>query len=169
IAGHMVSPVPRPSDVDPRLAAFDDVVAKGMAKKPDKRYQTAGELAEAARRALNAPVRLAGRSSRHAAARAERPGSRKTVLVAGAVALVLVAAGFGLWRWAPWSGEGDDAGLPAGAVPEIAATVPADIRDTGRLVIGVNVPYAPMEFKNADGQLVGFDVELMNAVSRVLG
>ncbi|PRC62449.1 protein kinase, partial [Mycobacterium sp. ITM-2017-0098] len=42
IAGHMVSPVPRPSDVDPRLAAFDDVVAKGMAKKPDKRYQTAG-------------------------------------------------------------------------------------------------------------------------------
>ncbi|PRC61757.1 protein kinase, partial [Mycobacterium sp. ITM-2017-0098] len=42
-------------------------------------------------------------------------------------------------------------------------------RDTGRLVIGVNVPYAPMEFKNADGQLVGFDVELMNAVSRVLG
>lgn len=47
--------------------------------------------------------------------------------------------------------------------------MPADIRDTGRLVIGVNVPYAPMEFKNADGQLVGFDIELMSAVSRVLG
>lgn len=32
---------------------------------------------------------------------------------------------------------------PLGAVPEIAATVPPEIRDAGRLVIGVNVPYAP--------------------------
>ena len=44
IEGHMVSPPPRPSAIDPRLAAFDDVIAKGMAKKPAKRYQTAGEL-----------------------------------------------------------------------------------------------------------------------------
>ncbi|MGB3356401.1 MAG: ABC transporter substrate-binding protein, partial [Mycobacterium sp.] len=72
--------------------------------------------------------------------------------------------------WAPWRDAGGDAPpLPAGAVESIAATVPADIRDRGRLVIGVNVPYAPMEFKNADGQLVGFDVELMNAVTEVLG
>ena len=34
IAGHMMAPPPRPSDADPRLAAFDDVIAKGMAKKP---------------------------------------------------------------------------------------------------------------------------------------
>ena len=53
IAGHMVSPPPRPSAIDPKLAAFDDVIAKGMAKKPAKRYQTAGELAAAARRALD--------------------------------------------------------------------------------------------------------------------
>jgi serine/threonine protein kinase len=51
IKGHMVSPPPRPSVVDPKLAAFDDVIAKGMAKKPAKRYPTAGELAAAARRA----------------------------------------------------------------------------------------------------------------------
>ncbi|MFB1295748.1 bifunctional serine/threonine-protein kinase/transporter substrate-binding domain-containing protein [Mycobacterium sp. pW049] len=169
IAGHMVSQIPRPSDVDPRLAAFDEVIAKGMAKKPAKRYQTAGELAEAAKRALNAPVRRTGSSSRHSAARAGRTGSRKAVLVAGVAALVVAAGGIGLWQWAPWKDDGDDAALPAGAVPEIAATVPADVRETGRLVIGVNVPYAPMEFKNTDGQLVGFDVELMNAVSRVLG
>jgi serine/threonine protein kinase len=47
IKGHMVSPPPRPSAVDPKLSAFDDVIAKGMAKKPEKRYQTAGELAAA--------------------------------------------------------------------------------------------------------------------------
>ena len=31
IAGHMVSAPPRPSTFDPKLAAFDDVIAKGMA------------------------------------------------------------------------------------------------------------------------------------------
>lgn len=169
IAGHMVSPIPCPSDVDTRLAAFDEVIAKGMAKKPAKRYQSAGELAAAAKRALNAPVRRTGSSSRHSAARSGRKGSRKALIVAGVAALVVAAGGIGLWQWAPWKDDGDDAALPAGAVPEIAATVPEDVRDTGRLVIGVNVPYAPMEFKNTDGQLVGFDVELMNAVSRVLG
>jgi ABC-type amino acid transport substrate-binding protein len=37
------------------------------------------------------------------------------------------------------------------------------------LVIGVNVPYAPNEFKDAYGEIVGFDVDLMNAVARTLG
>lgn len=168
IAGHMVSPIPRPSDVDPRLAAFDEVIAKGMAKKPANRYRSATELAQAAKRALDVPVRRTG-SSRHSAARRERRGSRKALIAAGVAALVIAAGGIGLWQWAPWRDDSESAALPAGAVAEIAATVPADVRETGRLVIGVNVPYAPMEFKNTDGQLVGFDVELMNAVSRVLG
>ena len=167
IAGHMVSPIPQPSEVDPRLAAFDEVIAKGMAKKPAQRYQTAGELAEAAKRALNAPARR-GSGSRHAAVRSERKRPGKPLIAAAVAAVVLAAAGIGVWQWAPWNGDADSA-LPAGAVPEVAATVPAEVRDTGRLVIGVNVPYAPMEFKNADGQLVGFDVELMNAIARVLG
>ncbi len=167
IAGHMVSPIPQPSEVDSRLAAFDEVIAKGMAKKPAQRYQTAGELAEAAKRALNAPARR-GSGSRHAAVRSERKRPGKPLIAAAVAAVVLAAAGIGMWQWAPWNGDADSA-LPAGAVPEVAATVPAEVRDTGRLVIGVNVPYAPMEFKNADGQLVGFDVELMNAISRVLG
>jgi ABC-type amino acid transport substrate-binding protein len=59
--------------------------------------------------------------------------------------------------------------LPAGAVPAIAETVPADIRARGRLVIGVNVPYAPNEFRDAYGELAGFDVDLMDAVARTLG
>ncbi|MBX7452265.1 transporter substrate-binding domain-containing protein [Mycolicibacterium sp. 3033] len=168
IAGHMVSPLPRPSDTDPRLAAFDAVIAKGMAKKPEKRYQSAGELAAAARRAMTAPVPRVGRGSRHAA----RPRRRAPVkaLSAAAAVVVLAAGAAGLWMWAPWQDTSTPPeNLPDGAVASIAAAVPADIRETGRLVIGVNVPYAPMEFKNADGQLTGFDVDLMTAVTRVLG
>ena len=36
-------------------------------------------------------------------------------------------------------------------------------------MIGVNVPYAPNEFKNSAGEIVGFDVDLMNAVAQTLG
>ena len=36
IAGHMMSPPPKPSASDPKLGAFDDVIATGMAKKPDQ-------------------------------------------------------------------------------------------------------------------------------------
>ena len=54
-------------------------------------------------------------------------------------------------------------------VEAIAATVPDDIRTSGKLIVGVNIPYTPNEFKDADGKIVGFDVDLMNAVADVLG
>lgn len=182
IAAHMTKDVPRPSATDPRLAAFDDVIAKGMAKKPGKRYQTAAALAEAARQALDAPVRVAG-SGRHAAQR--KPVTKRRVLaVTGAVVLVAALGTFGVWQWRGGSGGSGNDAAPAsmaessstatpeavtGAVESIAATVPEDIRSTGRLIVGVNVPYAPNEFKDAEGQIVGFDVDLMNAVARTLG
>jgi ABC-type amino acid transport substrate-binding protein/predicted Ser/Thr protein kinase len=180
IAGHMTQPIPRPSAIDPKLAAFDDVIAKGMAKKPAKRYQTAGELAVAARRALSAPVRTTG-SGRHSARRpAARPRVSKRVLaVASAVVLVAALGTFGVLQWrgagdrdnARPAGVAESSGTPVvapGAVESIAATVPDDIKATGRLIVGVNVPYAPNEFKDAEGQIVGFDVDLMNAIARTL-
>ncbi|MGV0794383.1 serine/threonine protein kinase StpK7 [Mycolicibacterium sp. XJ1819] len=182
IAGHMTKEVPRPSGTDARLAPFDEVIAKGMAKKPAKRYQKAGDLAAAARRALNAPVRASG-SGRHQAGRAASSGprvSRRALAVAGAVVLVAALGTFGVLQWRGNSGRDDarpasaeaSTATPAaapGAVAPIAETVPEDIKSTGRLIIGVNVPYAPNEFKDADGQIVGFDVDLMNAIARTLG
>jgi ABC-type amino acid transport substrate-binding protein len=183
IAGHMVLPPPRPSAADPGLAAFDEVIAAGMAKNPDERYQTAGGLAAAARRALNAPVRKTG-GSRHSARRNLPPGkriSRRALMVAAAVVLLVAVCAFGAWQWraavrgsnapslADSRSPSGSVSAPMGAVDSIAATVPADIRATGRLVIGVNVPYAPNEFKNADNQIAGFDVDLMNAIARTLG
>ncbi|HEX2211920.1 MAG TPA: ABC transporter substrate-binding protein [Mycobacterium sp.] len=54
-------------------------------------------------------------------------------------------------------------------VQQIADTVPEEIRSTGTLVVGVNIPYPPNEFKDPEGNLVGFDVDLMDAVAATLG
>ncbi|MBV9513707.1 MAG: serine/threonine protein kinase [Mycobacteriaceae bacterium] len=52
IAGHLTLDPPKPSGRDPALAGFDEVIATGMAKNPDQRYQNAHDLATAARHAL---------------------------------------------------------------------------------------------------------------------
>ena len=72
------------------------------------------------------------------------------------------------------TGPGASSNTPSTAVAAekveaIAATLPADIRESGKLVVGVNIPYTPNEFKDADGKIVGFDVDLMNAVAGTLG
>jgi polar amino acid transport system substrate-binding protein len=54
-------------------------------------------------------------------------------------------------------------------VDAIANTVPENIKSTGKLVVGVNIPYAPNEFKDPSGKIVGFDVDLMNAIASTLG
>ena len=145
IAGHMVAPLPRPSDIDPRLAAFDEVIAKGMAKKPAQRYQTAGELAAAARSALNAPVRdgrvrAAFGPTRQEAVSAGSPGERWRHRGCGTAGAGLA---FGAWQLCGGRSDGGSAGPTvhggdAGAVgragrdgARIAATVPADIKAAG--------------------------------------
>jgi len=52
LAGHLHTPPPQPSTMAPGLPpAFDEVIARGMAKDPDERYQSATELANAAKAA----------------------------------------------------------------------------------------------------------------------
>ncbi|QNI07145.1 protein kinase [Mycobacterium kubicae] len=54
ISAHLMEPAPRPSQLRPGMipAALDHVIAEGMAKKPNERFRSAGELAAAAHNAL---------------------------------------------------------------------------------------------------------------------
>ncbi|MGA9492884.1 MAG: serine/threonine-protein kinase [Mycobacterium sp.] len=53
MGAHIASPPPRPSAVNHSVPqAFDNVIARGMAKDPDDRYGSAGALGRAAQRAL---------------------------------------------------------------------------------------------------------------------
>jgi tRNA A-37 threonylcarbamoyl transferase component Bud32 len=82
VFAHLNEPPPKPTDASPTLpAAFDDVVATALAKKPDDRYNSCGELVAAAHAALRGEVLEPRR----------RPRRRRLVGVAGALAAAGVA------------------------------------------------------------------------------
>ncbi|QPK84109.1 ABC transporter substrate-binding protein [Corynebacterium qintianiae] len=56
-----------------------------------------------------------------------------------------------------------------GEVPDIAAMVPESTAVDGKLSIGTNPPFAPFEFKNSEGNLIGVELDLGRAVASVMG
>ena len=95
---------------------------------------------------------------------------RHGALLGLVLVVALVAAG---------CGEKDDTGggttgTTAGAAPAVdealAAKVPDAIKSDGKLLVGTDATYAPNEFLDTDGKtVVGFDVDLFNAVAAKLG
>lgn len=99
-------------------------------------------------------------------------GSRALVAVtaavaAGAVVLSGCSSSGGGTASASRSASGS---VPAtGADNSIAAMVPSAVKSKGTLQIGVDATYAPNEYKDANDNIVGFDIDLFNAVAAVMG
>jgi polar amino acid transport system substrate-binding protein len=49
------------------------------------------------------------------------------------------------------------------------AKLPDKIKSAGKLVVGINVPYAPNEYKDPSGKIVGWEVDFFDAVATTLG
>ncbi|MFC6010493.1 serine/threonine-protein kinase [Nocardia lasii] len=101
LVAHMFHDPPRAGAVNPAVpAALDEVIARGMAKRPGDRHESAGALAAAARAALDMPARLAVTevaAPRLAAttpqvATGPRRNTRRAALGAVSVAVLAVAA-----------------------------------------------------------------------------
>ncbi|WAC55749.1 ABC transporter substrate-binding protein [Gordonia sp. SL306] len=92
------------------------------------------------------------------------------VLVALFAVLALALAGCSNNEDSESSGPASSsAKVEATKVQEIADLVPGNIKESGQLIVGVNVPYQPNEFKDSSGNIIGYDVDLMNAIGGVLG
>ncbi|QKW21511.1 ABC transporter substrate-binding protein [Kitasatospora sp. NA04385] len=60
--------------------------------------------------------------------------------------------------------------IPAAAAdPALAGLVPAELKAGGKLVVGSDTSYAPNEFKDEKGKIVGMDVDLGVAIAQKLG
>ncbi|KAA0021073.1 ABC transporter substrate-binding protein [Antrihabitans cavernicola] len=94
---------------------------------------------------------------------------RVVCALAGSSALLLAGCADNSDSGSSSGSSSETATVDVAKVDSIAATLPDKIKSAGKLVIGVNVPYAPNEFKDSSGKIVGFDVDLMTAVSKVLG
>ncbi len=132
IGAHLTQPPPRPSQLRPGTVppAMDHVIAKGMAKRPEDRYHTAGDLAAAAHDALTAP-------EQHQAVRILQHGEEATLRQPAGDAYTMASPSPSSLGGASWRGSG--ASYPVGRpgpstygrpshAPDFAPAAPA-VRD----------------------------------------
>ncbi|MDD2992343.1 MAG: amino acid ABC transporter substrate-binding protein [Pygmaiobacter sp.] len=93
-----------------------------------------------------------------------------SVLLAAAMAFALAACG-GAQSSAPASSAPAASSAAPGQSSSVAAYATSldDIKVKGELVIGLDDTFAPMGFRDENGDLVGFDIDLATAVCEVLG
>jgi polar amino acid transport system substrate-binding protein len=95
---------------------------------------------------------------------------RHGALLGLVLVVALVAAGCGEKSDTGGGSTGTSAGAAPAVDEALAAKVPDAIKSDGKLLIGTDATYAPNEFLDTDGKtVVGFDVDLFNAVAAKLG
>jgi serine/threonine protein kinase len=80
VTAHLTVEPPKPSDTNPAIpTAFNEVIARGMAKDPEQRYQTARELATAASQVLTDPLTAAPTDAQPTMAASAYPGAAPSI------------------------------------------------------------------------------------------
>ena len=144
ITAHLIDPPPRPSQVRPDLPqAFDDVVATGMAKGPEERFQSAGALARAAQAVLGSPdqpTAPAPLSATPASAAHEAPQpQRRPLVVAGTLAAVVLVTVGGVAAWATLRSSDSASAMSS------TLTLTRTVTNTPRASMGTTSAFTPAE------------------------
>ncbi|MFZ0832014.1 MAG: ABC transporter substrate-binding protein [Mycobacterium sp.] len=94
----------------------------------------------------------------------------KLALMAGAIVASAALALTGCASNTESSGPGGSTTeVKPDKVDEIANLLPDKVKQSETLIVGTDASYAPNEYKDSQGKIVGFDVDLLNAVAAVLG
>ena len=156
ISSHLSKPPPAIDDLAPELSALGPVFAKALAKRREERFDRCLDFAHALEHELEAVARDFGVGEATESALVVRPRHRRRkrkvrwpIVVPAILAVLIIAVGAVVVAAVLHHPRSSPGGGPMGAVASIAATVPADIRATGHLAIGLNVPYTPDEFKDS--------------------
>ncbi len=64
---------------------------------------------------------------------------------------------------------GGDGGSGVSVDEASVALLPDDIKEAGKLVIGTDANYAPNEYKDPDGNVIGWEIDLIDAMAAKLG
>ncbi|MEU7060419.1 ABC transporter substrate-binding protein [Streptomyces sp. NPDC046197] len=104
---------------------------------------------------------MTARSTRRPTAAHSRTAAVGAIAVAGA--LILTGCGDQTKDKNKSSGSSSAVSAP------LAAKLPASIRDKGVIRVGSDISYAPVEFKDNSGTVVGLDPDLAAAMSKQLG
>lgn len=97
---------------------------------------------------------------------------RRSAMVLTGLATVGVLALTGCAKNTPKGAAGptSTASISAVAKDQSAADLlPASVKSTGKLMVGINIPYAPNEYKDPSGKIVGWEVDFLNTVATKLG
>ncbi|GAB3940237.1 ABC transporter substrate-binding protein [Corynebacterium tapiri] len=89
----------------------------------------------------------------------------RSVAIFTATSLTLVGCVTNMEKGVP------DAWQPVSAREEaaVSALVPPEVAADGKLTVGTNPPFAPLEFKNSSGELIGVEMDLAQAIAQTMG
>lgn len=93
---------------------------------------------------------------------------RKRLVIPALVAITVLAL-TGCVNNATTTGAATSAAAAISTDAAAVALLPADIKTSGVLSIGIDATYPPNEFKDANGNPIGWDVEIANGVAAKLG